>query len=48
MNILLTEDGDLVEAHDEVRKETNNVYKRLFTPEKTDNLAQDYLLNKLN
>ena len=43
MNSLLTEDGTLVE----ILKETTNFYKRLYTSEKTDDLAQDYLLNKL-
>ena len=47
MNSLLTEDGTLVETQDEILKETTNFYKRLYTPEKTDDLAQDYLLNKL-
>ena len=47
MNSLLTEDGPLVETQDEILKETTNFYKRLYTSEKTDNLAQDYLLNNL-
>ena len=44
---LLTEDGTLVETQDEILKETTNFYKRLYTSEKTDVLAQDYLLNNL-
>ena len=47
MNSLLTEDGTLVETQDGILKETTNFYKRLYTSEKTDDLAQDYLLNKL-
>ena len=47
MNSLLTEDGTLVETQDEILKETTNFYKRLYTSKKTDDLAQDYLLNKL-
>ena len=47
MNSLLKEDGTLVETQDEILKETTNFYKRLYTSEKTDDLAQDYLLNKL-
>ena len=47
MNSLLTEDGTLVETQDEILKETTNFYKQLYTSEKTDDLAQDYLLNKL-
>ena len=47
MNSLLTEDGTLVETQDEILKGTTNFYKRLYTSEKTDNLAQDYLLNNL-
>ena len=47
MNSLLTEDGPLVETQDEILKETTNFYKRLYTSEKTDDLAQDYLLNNL-
>ena len=45
---LLTEDGTLVETQDEILKETTNFYKRLHTSEKTDVLAQVYLLNNLN
>ena len=44
---LLTEDGTLVETQDEILKETTNFYKWLYTSEKTDVLAQDYLLNNL-
>ena len=44
---LSTEDGTLVETQDEILKETTNLYKRLYTSEKTDDLAQDYLLNNL-
>ena len=47
MNSLLTEDGTLVETQGGILKETTNFYKRLYTSEKTDDLAQDYLLNKL-
>ena len=47
MNSLLKEDGTLVETQDEILKETTNFYKRLYTSEKTDDLAQEYLLNKL-
>ena len=47
MNCLLTEDGTLVETQDEILKETTNFYKRLYTSEKTNDLAQDYLLNNL-
>ena len=44
---LLTEDRSLVETQDEILKETTNFYKRLYTSEKTDVLAQDYLLKYL-
>ena len=37
----------MVETQDEILKETTNFYKRLYTSEKTDDLAQDYLLNNL-
>ena len=47
MNSLLTEDGTLVETQDKILKETTNVYKRLYTSEKMDDLTQDYLLNNL-
>ena len=47
MNSLLKEDGTLVETQDEILKETTHFYKRLYTSEKTDDLAQDYLLNNL-
>ena len=47
INSLLTEDGTLVETQDEILKETINFYKQLYRSEKTDNLAQDYLLNNL-
>ena len=47
MNSLLTEDGTLVETQLEILKETTNFYKLLYTLEKTDDWAQDYLLNNL-
>ena len=47
MNSLLTDDGILVETQDEILKETTNFYKLLYTLEKTDDWAQDYLLNNL-
>ena len=47
MNSLLTEDGTLVETQDAILKETTNFYKRLYTSERTDDFAQDYLLNNL-
>ena len=37
----------MVETQDEILKETTNFYKRLYTSEQTDDLAQDYLLNNL-
>ena len=47
MHTLLTEDGKLVETQDEILKETTNFYKRLYKSEKTDILAQDFLLNNI-
>ena len=37
----------MVETQDEILNETTNFYKRLSTSDKTDDLAQDYLLNNL-
>ena len=47
MHTLLTEDGKLVETQDEILKETTIFYKRLYKSEKTDILAQDFLLNNI-
>ena len=47
MHTLLTEDGKLVETQDKILKETTNFYKRLCKSEKTDILAQDFLLNNI-
>ena len=38
---------NMAETQDEILKETSNFCKRLYTSEKTDDLAQDYLLNNL-
>ena len=45
--MLLTEDGKLVETQDDILKDPFTFYKRLYKSEKTDTLAQDYLLNNL-
>ena len=37
----------MFETQDGILKATTNFYKRLYTSEKTDDLAQDYLLNNL-
>ena len=42
MQTLLTDDGHLVDT-----QETTNFYQRLYQSEKTDTLAQYYLLNNL-
>ena len=47
MHTLLTEDGILVETQDDILKETTNFSKRLYKSEKTDILAQDFLLNNI-
>ena len=47
MKTLTTDDGTVIDKPDDILKETANVYQILYTSEKTDVSAQNFLLNKM-
>ena len=47
MKTLITDDGTVIDKPDDILKETANFYKTLYTSEKTDVSAQNFLLNKM-
>ena len=47
MKTLTTDDGTVIDKPDDILKETANFYKTLYTSEKTEVSAQNFLLNKM-